>query len=94
MTQKERKDALITYMRAKIEEGDWHGVSDAANDLRELEVEMRLKPDAAPTPQWYYMCDVHGKVPLRSHEPGSHCPVCKWQRAKADHTWSPGAGGY
>lgn len=24
-------------MRVKIDEGDWHGVSDAANDLRVLE---------------------------------------------------------
>lgn len=28
---------LIAYLRSKAEIGDWHGVSDAANDLRELE---------------------------------------------------------
>jgi hypothetical protein len=28
---------LIEYMRVMIARGDWHGVSDAANDLRVLE---------------------------------------------------------
>lgn len=32
-----KKRTLIEYMRTKIEEGDWHAVSDAANDLRVLE---------------------------------------------------------
>jgi hypothetical protein len=30
---------LIEYMRVMIARGDWHGVSDAANDLRVLEAE-------------------------------------------------------
>jgi hypothetical protein len=29
---------LIAYMKMKMSQADWHGVSDAANDLRELEV--------------------------------------------------------
>ena len=37
MTPKQRHATLVAYLRAKIEEGDWHGVSDAANDLRVLE---------------------------------------------------------
>lgn len=32
-----KRKSLIEYMRVKIEESDWHGVSDAANDLRVLE---------------------------------------------------------
>ena len=32
---------LIEYMKVMMARHDWHGVSDAANDLRELEVEMR-----------------------------------------------------
>ena len=32
-----RREALITYMLVKVQEADWHGVSDAANDLRVLE---------------------------------------------------------
>lgn len=31
------RDTLIAYLKAKTEEGDWHAVSDAANDLRVLE---------------------------------------------------------
>jgi D-arabinose 1-dehydrogenase-like Zn-dependent alcohol dehydrogenase len=30
---------LIEYMHVMICRRDWHGVSDAANDIRELEVE-------------------------------------------------------
>ena len=37
MTPKEQHQHLIAYLKAKVEWGDWHGVSDAANDLRELE---------------------------------------------------------
>ena len=31
---------LIEYMHVMIARRDWHGVSDAANDIRELEAEM------------------------------------------------------
>ena len=34
-------EVLIDYMLVMIVRGDWHGVSDAANDLRELEVQVR-----------------------------------------------------
>jgi hypothetical protein len=40
-----RREALITYLLVKVQESDWHGVSDAANDLRVLEAEHpELKP--------------------------------------------------
>lgn len=32
-----RRKSLIEYMRVKMDEGDWHAVSDVANDLRVLE---------------------------------------------------------
>jgi predicted cupin superfamily sugar epimerase len=34
-----KRDTLIKYLREKTDESDWHGVSDAANDLRVLEAE-------------------------------------------------------
>lgn len=37
MTYKDKEQTLINYMKSKIEEKDWHAVSDAANDLRVLE---------------------------------------------------------
>lgn len=37
MTYDEHRAILIAYLKAKIELSDWHGVSDAANDLRVLE---------------------------------------------------------
>ena len=30
---------LVRYLYAKAQEHDWHGVSDAANDLRVLEAQ-------------------------------------------------------
>ncbi len=32
-----RRKILIRYLMTKVEEGDWHAVSDAANDLRVME---------------------------------------------------------
>lgn len=37
MTPQERHRSLIEYLKAKVHERDWHGVSDAANDLRVIE---------------------------------------------------------
>lgn len=42
MSPEVRKRVMIEYMRLKIEEQDWHAVCDSANDLREIEVEIRL----------------------------------------------------
>lgn len=41
-----RRVVLIEYLKMKVDERDWHGVSDAANDLRELEVEIRHEKEA------------------------------------------------
>lgn len=43
MNYNERHAAIVQYMQAKIAEKDWHGVSDAANDLREIEAEERVR---------------------------------------------------
>lgn len=37
-----RRATLIAYLLMKVEEEDWHGASDAANDLRELDVVIRF----------------------------------------------------
>lgn len=37
MPYAEHRRRLIEYLLAKVALSDWHGVSDAANDLRELE---------------------------------------------------------
>jgi hypothetical protein len=37
-----RHAVLVAYLNMKVEQADWHGVSDAANDLRVLEETMRL----------------------------------------------------
>lgn len=43
MTTEEQIKTLVEYLKLKVEQKDWHGVSDAANDLRVLE-ERLLRP--------------------------------------------------
>jgi len=38
-----QREILIDYLQVMIARSDWHGVSDVANDLRELEAEQREK---------------------------------------------------
>ncbi len=37
MTYDEQHAAIVADLKGKVERKDWHGVSDAANDLRVLE---------------------------------------------------------
>lgn len=53
MKFEERKRIYLDYIRLKTEEEDWHGVSDAANDLRELYLEEQLKKDLKATVTWF-----------------------------------------
>lgn len=48
MTIPERKRIYKEYILLKMFEGDFHGVADAANDLRELEVEEKIRGELAP----------------------------------------------
>lgn len=45
MTYAEHHRRLIDYLEAKVAAADWHAVSDAANDLRELEAEERARAE-------------------------------------------------
>ena len=36
MKPKEQYDIFIKYLKMKVDQKDWHGVADAAMDLREL----------------------------------------------------------
>lgn len=38
----ERKTSLITYLRMKIDANDFHGVADAAMDIREIDAQVEL----------------------------------------------------
>lgn len=40
MTITEKIEYLIQYLKMKVDEKDWHGVSDAANDIRVLEAKL------------------------------------------------------
>lgn len=43
MNYQERYNILVSYLKLKVEQEDWHGVSDAANDLREMMAEEQGK---------------------------------------------------
>jgi len=43
MTYQQHREALIHYLKVKVEQADWHGVSDAANDLRVLAASPRTR---------------------------------------------------
>lgn len=49
MTYDEHRETLIAYLKAKVDIADWHGVSDAANDLRVLEASVPREPMGAAT---------------------------------------------
>jgi len=53
---------LIDYLQVMIARRDWHGVSDAANDLREMEAEMRRK---APSGQARAAAEVRLSRPIQ-----------------------------
>ena len=36
-------DVMVAYLLLKVKQRDWHGVSDAANDIREMEARMKEK---------------------------------------------------
>lgn len=42
MMYEQQRALYIAYLTMKVAEADWHGVSDAANDLRELEAEYKI----------------------------------------------------
>lgn len=44
LQQQADRQILIEYLKMKARREDWHGVSDAANDLRELDAETRGPP--------------------------------------------------
>lgn len=39
------KKTMIEYARMKLEENDWHGLCDSANDLRDIESEIKAYED-------------------------------------------------
>lgn len=44
----EEIDGLVTYMKLKIKQEDWHGVADAAMDIRELVERIRVLNEIIP----------------------------------------------
>ncbi len=43
-------ESYTSYLQVKIREKDWHAVSDAANDLREIQAKIDILKQINPTP--------------------------------------------
>ncbi len=41
-TLEKHRAILITYSQMKLDTSDWHGLSDSANDLREIEAAIEV----------------------------------------------------
>lgn len=57
----ERRVTLINYLRSKVNGGDWHAVSDAANDLRVLEAKWGVEKVLLPFKQAYELLKTPGE---------------------------------
>lgn len=33
---------MVTYLKLKLEESDWHGIADAAMDIREIDAKLEI----------------------------------------------------
>lgn len=40
MTLPEKRELMLRYLQMKLEEGDLHGVQDAASDIREIDARL------------------------------------------------------
>ena len=47
------REAYTAYLLMCVRLGDWHGVSDAANDLRVLEAKQEAQPKIRPWQEGY-----------------------------------------
>lgn len=63
------RETYIAYLLVKVDEEDWHGVSDAANDLRELDArdrtEDRVFIPAGNTPLQMKDLDLRERIPRK-----------------------------
>ena len=55
----QRKAIILSDLKMKVEAEDWHGVADAAMDLREIEAQIKCIPVAMQTAarcehEWQY----------------------------------------
>jgi hypothetical protein len=37
-----QREGMVSYLKLKLSQEDWHGVADAAMDIREIEAKLQL----------------------------------------------------
>ena len=60
----EQKATLIAYLQNRLKAQDWHGVADAAMDLRETEAKLEVlkgMPEVPPDENWTRLPDQPSK---------------------------------
>ena len=58
---REDKDLMNLYLKMKIRQQDWHGVADAAMDLRDIEAEVKGLELGMEHLDWFAAERAHGK---------------------------------
>ena len=48
----DKRALLIAYLKMKVDEEDWHGVADAAMDLREIDARLAERKERAHSAVW------------------------------------------
>jgi hypothetical protein len=86
MSLDSQRTALIEYLRSKVESEDWHGVSDAANDLRVLEAQIVIRTAMISGVPTMRRCEVRGLLGDRCEALAGHEQEHQFSRAANHNT--------
>lgn len=68
MNQDKARQILIDYLVVKVLEADWHGVADAANDLRVLEAREEPRRDFISSAVERELTSMRARDPLKGKD--------------------------
>ena len=69
-TLEKRRPVVIADLLAKVEAEDWHGVADAAMDLREIDAQLQVLPAMGEWREVSQICD-RCNLPVLTHGRGN-----------------------
>lgn len=61
----QHRNTLIPYLQQRLEVGDFHGVSDAANDIREIESKLEFIDEMLAADDQNILPELQPAKPLR-----------------------------
>jgi len=76
------EEIMIQYLLLKVQQKDWHGVSDAANDLREMQAKKEKNSEYLTKSE---------QEPVAWHYPNGKADQCTTDKkfAEMDPPWTP-----